>query len=417
MPFGRSSVQAKREFIELAKKKSRNMSALCRRFGVSRTAGYALLRRAAEDEAGAVMERSRRPRHSPTKTAGELEGRVLAIRDETHWGARKIVDLLAKEEDIAMHRSTAHAILRRNGRISPDESIKHVAWHRFEHAEPNDLWQMDFLGPIQTQKEISHTLTVIDDHSRYNVCLKACPNQQTETVQEALMATFRRYGRPWRMTMDNGSPWGDDGSVALTRLTAWLIRQDVAVSHSRPYHPQTQGKDERLHRTIREELLQWISCRDRVELQAEFDRWRERYNIRRGHEALAMARPIERYRPSVRPFTDTLLPIAYGSNAITRQVDASGYISFRGIKVRVGRGCAGLPVAIRHTECDQFEVYFCHMRIAQIDLSNNDDPRIRRVMRTQRRPNALHSAIAAKQPEPRVSSPEGPQRSGGGRRP
>src|SRR6266550_1729531 len=101
MPFGRSSVDAKREFIELARMRPRNMSELCRRFGVSRTLGYELLRRAQRSgEEAAVVERSRRPQHSPTKSSSELEERVLAIRDQTHWGARKIADLLAKEEQI-----------------------------------------------------------------------------------------------------------------------------------------------------------------------------------------------------------------------------------------------------------------------------------------------------------------------------
>lgn len=407
-------MDAKREFIELGRRSPRNMSELCRRFGVSRTTGYELMRRAEVDEEEALNERTRRPHRSPQKTAEEVERRVLAVRDETHWGARKIVDLLEREEGLVVNRSTAHAILMRNGRVSGEEGLKHRAWQRFEHPEPNDLWQMDFFGPIQTASDSSQGLTVIDDHSRYDLCLRACVNQKTETVQEELSTTFRRYGLPWRMTMDNGSPWGDDGSAVLTRLTAWLIRQDVRVSHSRPYHPQTQGKDERLHRTIREELLQWVECRDRSELQARFDSWRERYNFRRGHESLGMARPAERYRPSARRFTGALKPIDYGPEAITRVVDAYGKISFRNHKFHVGKGCAGLPIAIRATDLeDQFDAYFCHQAIARIDYSNSNDPRIVR----GHRPNALHSAVDATQREPSISSPEGPERSGGGRRP
>lgn len=381
-------MDAKREFVELASKEPRNMSELCRRFGVSRTTGYELLRRAAINVEGALVERSRRPHRSPTKTVIEVENRVLAIRDEMHWGARKIVDLLEREEGLVVNASTAHAILRRHGRVQSDESAKHTAWQRFEHPEPNDLWQMDFFGPIMTSKDQSQGLTLIDDHSRFDLCLQACPDQKTETVQEVLSATFRRYGRPWRMTMDNGSPWGDDGSAVLTRLTAWLIRLDIRVSHSRPYHPQTQGKDERLHRTIRDELLQWVTCRDRADLQNRFDEWRERYNFRRGHESLGMARPAERYRPSSRQFTGRLLPIDYGREALTRVVDISGKIRFRGLKMHVGKGCAGLPVAIRGTDHDaQFDIYFCNQAIARVDLSDRDNPRVSRVS-SRSRPNA-----------------------------
>jgi transposase len=148
-------MDAKREFIELARKQPRNMSEVCRRFGVSRTTGYELLRRAEVDKEEALIERSRRPHRSPQKTGEEIEERVIAVRDDTHWGARKIVDLLEREEGLAVNRSTAHAILRRNGRVSSEEGFKHTAWQRFEHPEPNDLWQMDFFGPIRTVSDSS----------------------------------------------------------------------------------------------------------------------------------------------------------------------------------------------------------------------------------------------------------------------
>ena len=100
-----------------------------------------------------------------------------------------------------------------------------------------------------------HPLTVLDDHSRYSIGLRACDNERTETVEAELIVMFRRCGLPRRMLMDNGSPWGDAGDQPWTRLTAWLVRLGISISHGRPYHPQTQGKDERFHRTLAAEVL------------------------------------------------------------------------------------------------------------------------------------------------------------------
>lgn len=375
-------MEEKREFVELAMKPDVNLRELCRRFGISPSTGYQLLSRfLSEGEAG-LAERSRRPKHSPTQTEEPVQAEILALRDETHWGARKIADVLSKELKRQIKRSTVHSILRRNARIDPGESLKHIAWKRFEHEQPNDLWQMDFMGTVPTARGRFEPLTIIDDHSRFNLCLRACADQRTETVQLVLTEIFGRYGLPWRMTMDNGSPWGDDGLVLLTRLTAWLIRLGVGVSHSRPYHPQTQGKDERLHRTIRHEVTNHISCSDQAHLQSVFDVFRHRYNYRRPHEALGMQRPADRYQPSSRPMREILLPIEYGQGMLTRQVDTQGKISFRGHKLRVGKGCSGMLVGLCPGEQEKIEVYFCHQQIALIDMADRDDPRVIRTMRS-----------------------------------
>jgi transposase InsO family protein len=381
MPFGRSGVEEKKEFVELASKPGVNRRELCRRFGISPSTGYQLLERYLRDGEAGLEQRSRRPVHSPTRTAAMVEAKILELRDETHWGARKIADVLSRELQRDIKRPTVHSILRRNGRVDPNEAAKHTAWTRFEHEQPNDLWQMDFMGPIPTARGRYHPLTIVDDHSRYNTCLRACADQRTETVQSVLTDVFCRYGLPWRMTMDNGSPWGDDGRVPLTKLTAWLIRLGVAVSHSRPYHPQTQGKDERFHRTVRDELTNHIPFRDQDHLQNSFDVLNHRYNYRRPHESLGMQRPADRYRPSRRSMPAVLLPIEYGQGVITRSVDESGKIHFRGQSLRVGKGCAGMLVALRPTIGEHMEVYFCQQQIAVIDLSDPKDLRVIRATR------------------------------------
>ncbi len=195
------------------------------------------------------MDRSRRPHHTPQRTPGVMEAAILGVR-EAHptWSGYKIKANLKRKgwEGLPAH-STITEILRRYGKIDPEESLKHRPQQRFEMEQPNQLWQMDFKGHFAINAGRCHPLTVLDDHSRFLLGLRACPDETHQTVTEQLSAIFRQYGLPERMLMDNGSPWSDGRSHPHTAFGAWLMRLGVEVSHGRPFHPQTQGKDERLH--------------------------------------------------------------------------------------------------------------------------------------------------------------------------
>lgn len=364
------------EFVRLALHEDANMSHLCQRFGISRKTGYKWLDRYQQHGKEALMDQSRRPQISPNRTPAYIEKLVLQIRDKhPAWGGRKINSVLLRDghTDIP-HPSTITGILYRNGRMDADESVKHKAFQRFEREHPNELWQMDFKGHFPlTEGGRCHPLTVLDDCSRFLLCLKACPNETGETVAEHLTCTFRRYGMPDRMLMDNGSPWGSDGDNPYTRLTVWLIRLGIDVSHGRPYHPQTQGKDERLHRTLNAELISRKNLAGLSHSQAAFDDWRDTYNQVRPHQALDMCVPGERYQPSSRCFPETLPTILYGTGDIVRKVDVCGRISFRSRKFRVGKAFHGQPVALRSADKDGvFDVFFCHKPVAQISFHDCD---------------------------------------------
>ncbi len=129
----------------------------------------------------------------------------------------------------------------------------------------------------------------------------------------------------------------------------WLLRLGVAVIHGRPYHPQTQGKDERFHRTLKADLLARHDWRDLAQAQRRFDRYRRLYNHDRPHEALGLAVPATRYRPSARTLPRTLPPVAYAAHELVRPVKSKGEITFRNRFYYVGQAFAGLPVALRPT--------------------------------------------------------------------
>jgi transposase InsO family protein len=354
----------------LASQEGANVSELCRRFGISRKTGYKWLARGAA-EGACLSDRSRRPIHSPGRTAPAVEAEIVSLR-ATHpaGGGRK---LRRRLEDMGGDNlptaSTITEILRRHGCLDATEAAKHKAFTRFEHPRPNDLWQMDFKGHVEMRAGgRCHPLTLLDDHSRYALCIAACANEQTQTVQDRLTETFQRYGLPHRMTMDNGPPWGDGPGSPHTLLTVWLMRLGVRFGHSRPYHPQTQGKDERMHRSLKAEAMQTVH-EDLASWQAAFDAWRLVYNTQRPHQALDYAVPARRYQPSSRPYTGRLIEPEYGPDDIVRRVQDKGWFSFKGHEFKVSKAFASQRIALRPTAEDGvLDVVFIAQRISQVNL-------------------------------------------------
>jgi transposase InsO family protein len=372
MPFtGVSAMDRKQEFVRLALAEGANRRELCRRFGVSWTLGYRLLARYAAEGPSGLEERSRRPLTSPDRTPDEVEAAVLAVRAEhPAWGGRKIAAVLRRRGLASPSPSTVTVILRRHGVELGALGGGEPAFIRFEHPAPNDLWQMDFKGHVAMRAGRLHPLTVLDDHSRFCVVLAACADEKTRTVRDHLTEAFERYGLPWRMTMDNGAPWGNGPADPFTPLGVWLMEQDIAIGHSRPYHPQTQGKDERFHRTLKAEALAGAAFEDLAHAAGRLQRWRSVYNTERPHQAIGMAVPIDRYALSPRPYRPKVEPFDYAPDDQLRRVpQGDGRINFNGQRWRVPKAFRQKLVAVRPTPTDGlYDVIFRTTRIAAIDL-------------------------------------------------
>ncbi len=360
------------QFVLLAQKEDANVAQLCKTFNISRKTGYKWIKRFNTLGEPGLVDLSTKPVYSPLKTSDCIVDAVVSIR-QTHpaWGGRKIRARLEKlGHSNVPAASTITGILHSKQLINLDESIKHTKFISFEHPHPNDLWQMDFKGHFVMEQGRCHPLTVLDDHSRYNVLLKACSNETGITVKTALIDCFRSYGLPLRMTMDNGSPWGNDAFSELTTFNAWLIRLGIKVSHSRPYHPQTQGKDERFHRTLKLELIKNNHFKDISDCQNKFDTFRETYNKERPHESLGMETPITRFKASERLYPETLPAIEYCSSDIVRKVQIKGEIYFKGKEFRISKALHGYPVALRYTNVEgEYQVFFCQQKVTEINTN------------------------------------------------
>ena len=376
MPFLEcSTVSLREEFCRLALAPGGNVRALCRRFGIGSATAYKWLGRYRHSGAVGLIDRSRRPCSSPGRSGPELEALVAAVRAEHPcWGGRKIRRVLENQGLAdAPAASTITAILRRRRLLSATTDGVQRHWVRFEHEAPNDLWQMDFKGWFDLAGRRCHPLTVLDDHSRYALEIGACADERGETVRTRLRAVFRRYGLPWRILSDNGPPWGAAGHGEHSKFSVWLMDLDIAVSHGRPYHPQTQGKEERFHRTLKGEVIQVRSFRDLGQAQKAFDDWREVYNFKRPHEGISMQTPSERYRMSARAMPEAIAPAEYEAQAQVRTVNQAGWFAFKGRKVRASKAFAGKRLALRATPQDGiFDLCYRQHVLAQVNLRQDD---------------------------------------------
>jgi transposase InsO family protein len=366
-------VSERTELASLARGQAISVTELARRFGVSRKTAYKWIERQAAGEP--PQDRSRRPERSPLKTALPIEEAVVTLRREHPcWGGRKLARVLSNRgHEFVPAPSTITDILRRHGLLAPPAARAQQRWQRFEHPSPNDLWQMDFKGPIDVGQGRCDPLTVLDDHSRYNLVLLATTDQRGSTVKTALTDTFRRFGLPLRMNMDNGNPWGipSGRSRDLSTFAIWLVRVGIRLSWSAPAHPQTNGKEERFHRSFKAEVVRGQAFADIDQAQQSFDRWRAIYNDVRPHEAIGMAVPADRYHPSPRSFPEALPAIEYAPQDIPMQVDQRGRIKLLRRPFVVSTALGGHVIAARPRDAEDglYDLYFSHQHIGEIDLN------------------------------------------------
>lgn len=325
------------------------VSEVCRQEGVSRKTVYKWLKRYRGDPLAGLGDRSRRPRSSPRKTDGTIEQKILAVRDEHGWGGRKIKCILQKAGEPVPSIRTVSEVLKRAGRTIPAREITpEPVPMRFERSRPNELWQLDHLGPREIARQRYHGFTVVDDHSRYCFCFDPLPDTTLATCWSVLWDIFGEFGLPEAILCDNA--FGAKG-LGMSHMEMWLIQLGIHSIHGRPRHPQTQGKVERLHGTIDRELFRFKARTDMMDyFLIDRDRWLRTYNLIRPHEALNDQPPISRWQPSARKRPDHLPPVEYDSGQIVRKVSQVGDIHYQQARISVARCLMGQYVRIEERE-------------------------------------------------------------------
>jgi transposase InsO family protein len=369
----------KLEFIERAKSKGANISALCREFGITRQTGHKWLKRFEQSGYDGLDDLSRRPKSTPLALGEEV---VLAIVEarEAHprWGARKLVVLMRRRfgEHAPSERTIARVLdrfgkLRKRRRPTRVSIVEHAP--TIDAQAPNDAWTVDFKGWwLMTNGKRCEPLTVRDAYSRYVLSVRLLDNTRTASVRKEFEHLFRRYGLPKAIHCDNGSPFISTASRGgLTQLSAWWVSLGIQLKRSRPACPQDNGAHERMHADMSGDL-QASPADSRATQQRACDRWRKQFNDVRPHEALQQRVPSELYvaspchprpRLSIRP-----------AGWLVRLVTSSGRVRIHGELYAISTGLRGHCIDLQPLDGLRWRVWFHDLDLGELEIVPSDLP-------------------------------------------
>lgn len=361
----------RKEFAQAARECS-NFSALCREYGITRRTGLKWKARYEAQEP--LSDRSRRPITSPSRTPEAVERQILELRAENPgWGAKTLRKVLEDrgEQNLPCVK-TVHNILHRHGCISPEESQKRKPFIRYEKEKCNMMWQTDFKGEFRMEDQnYCYPLTIIDDHSRFSI--KIAPRLSTKNVVIPVFTeVFREYGLPDSILSDNGAQFAGFRK-GYTQFERWLMELDILPIHGRIKHPQTQGKIERFHRTMKQELLNHVSIANIDDAEIQFGSWREKYNNLRPHEALGMKTPSQVYIASTRAYPEEITPWEYGGQYHVIKINSWGHARFDGWNVYLSETMVGKHIEFRPSpDGETFFACYRNFKIAEFDTQNGE---------------------------------------------
>lgn len=324
---------------------------VCRRYGISRDTYYRYRRRYLTEGIEGLEDRPRKPKTSPAQIPTEVELRIVEMRT-THprWGARRIRAELAREGIDAPAVSTVHQTLRRNGLVAAQPRNKVKADKRFEREISNDLWQIDATRILLGDDTPAWVINLLDDHSRYLLAAMAGPAATTDMAWDTFEVAASRYGLPRQVLSDNGLAF--TGRLRSFEVIFETNLRDLGVEliNAAPYHPQTLGKLERFHRTLKEWLSDEGPAWDLEHLQELLDGFRFHYNRHRPHQGIDDATPADRYHPGGPtenlPEPPTIRTPEYPPHSILRRVTATGNVGYQKKLIQVGYRWAGATVRV-----------------------------------------------------------------------
>jgi transposase InsO family protein len=348
-------VDKARYLVEAHVVEGRPVSELAAAHGVHRSWIYKLLARYREGGLEALQARSRRPRSCTHQTPREMVEAIVALRTELEvqghdGGAETISYHLAKDHQGIPSLSTIWRILRREGLVVPQRQKRpRCSLIRFEAELPNECWQADVTAWQLACGEVVEIIDLIDDHSRLHLGCDAYARVKAADVVASFHKAAQLHGVPQSLLSDNGAVFVGGYRRGKVALEYELQRLGVHFKNSRPYHPQTLGKVERLHQTLKRYLAKQAPAQTLSELQGQLDAFRHYYNTVRPHRALGRRTPLQAYsaRLKARPAgteADTYFRVRED------RVDKCGKVSLRYdsklYKIGLGRAYKGRAVKL-----------------------------------------------------------------------
>ena len=373
MPWNtKSSNQMIREFIQKATQPDVTMAELCREYNISRKTGYKWLKRYRQEGEAGLRERSRCPLNKANKISEEVLLRIVRVRvAHRHWGADKIRSVLKRENINPLPgRTTIHRILKAAGLIHLPRRRKtkmsNVRLRQEGEGElkVNDEWTIDFKGWWRSRdgKRKCYPLTIRDAKSRYILGVTLLENGKEETVRQAMIEVFKKYGLPKSIRSDNGTPFACTSALlGLSKLSAWWIRLGIEPNRGRVGCPQDNGAHERMHRDMKKELQA-----ERADTQSEMDEWVDTFNHKRPHQALNGDTPAMHYHKSPLKYTGSLIEFDY-KEMTTRIIDKHGDLKWHSMDYFLSEALRGERVGLKDIGKSLYEVWFGDYLLGVVD--------------------------------------------------
>lgn len=349
--------ELRREVLLEAQRTGEPVSSICQRFGISRQTYYRYRRRFLLEGLEGLENRSRKPHHSPARMDPQIEIEICRLR-KTHprWGARRIHAELTRAGIEAPAVSSIHQALRRNHLVATQPPRRQKAFKRFQREISNDLWQIDATQVRLVTKKKVWVLDMIDDHSRYLLSALASPAPTVDAAWDCFEEAACRYGLPRQVLSDNGLCFTGRLHGVEVEFERNLKDLGVEMINAGPYHPQTLGKLERFHKTLKLWLADEGPIEDLVHLQELLDAFRHHYNTERPHQAIENMTPREKFAknaivtdalsgPISSGFDDNGEPV-YPPRSIVRLVSINGDLAFRNKVINLGRHYARARVRV-----------------------------------------------------------------------
>ena len=373
MPWRETSPMEQRlEFIREYESELFTMTELAAQYGISRKTGYLWLERYEAEGVLGLVDRSRRPHHSPQATDPEVIERLVRVRRRhPHWGAKKLLTVAARQAPTADWPcpSTVSAHLKARGLITARRRRRPpvaVPSTRGVITRANEVWTADFKGEFLTgDHRYCYPLTVRDGWSRFVLRCDALTAHTLAVTRPRFERAFAEYGLPERLRSDNGPPFGGPGLGRLSSLAVWWIRLGIVPERIEPVHPEQNGSHEQFHAVLKADTTRPPAASAAAQ-QRRFTRFCAEYNDERPHEALDQAVPATRYQPSSRSLPRRLPPLEYPGHAEIRRVDQNGMVSWRQ-PLFVSAALAGEAVAFEEVDDGIWTVTFATVVLGRFD--------------------------------------------------
>src|SRR6266571_8706333 len=311
----------------------RSPTQIARDHGISERWVFKLLRRFREGGYAALEPRSRRPKSCSHQVDTQTQDLIVKLRCELaaagydagpqtihHHLSEKVVELPSV--------ATLWLVLKRKGLITPvPHKRPRASFIRFEAKLPNETWQVDATPWRLADGTPVEILNWLDDRSRVAVASSCFPSVKARDVARSFRSASKRFGLPASVLSDNAAVFrGRQGGKVILELK--LERLGIVFKHSTPNHPQTCGKVERFHQTLKRFLGKQTPAESLAELQFQLDAFREYYNHVRPHRALNRQTPMSVFKALIKA-KPTASPAAVDHRVRRDKIDAFGKVTLR----------------------------------------------------------------------------------------